>query len=116
MKKSCYLCLALASPSGGMVDTLVSGASASRHVGSSPISGTLDSAFSWVFFILGNSPSMFYGKCLYLGDLITLAMKLTYLYQTPSIEEIFIEGSMPLCLSSLELDVMGENDIFDEEF
>ena len=27
-------------PSGEMVDTLVSGASASRHVGSSPISGT----------------------------------------------------------------------------
>ena len=28
-------------PSGEMVDTLVSGASASRHVGSSPISGTM---------------------------------------------------------------------------
>ena len=40
MRKSFYLCLALASPSGEMVDTLVSGASASRHVGSSPISGT----------------------------------------------------------------------------
>ena len=31
---------ALASPSGEMVDTLVSGASASRRVGSTPISGT----------------------------------------------------------------------------
>ena len=41
MKKSSYLCSALASPSGEMVDTLVSGASASRHVGSSPILGTL---------------------------------------------------------------------------
>ena len=40
MKKSSYLCPASASPSGEMVDTLVSGASASRHVGSSPISGT----------------------------------------------------------------------------
>ena len=40
MKKSFYLCSALASPSGEMVDTLVSGASASRHVGSSPILGT----------------------------------------------------------------------------
>ena len=40
MKKSSYLCSASASPSGEMVDTLVSGASASRHVGSSPISGT----------------------------------------------------------------------------
>ena len=99
-----------------MVDTLVSGASASRHVGSSPISGTNRLSKSWVFCILWNSPSMFYRKCLYLRDLITLAMKLTHLYQTPSIEEIFIEGSMPLCLSSLELDVMGENDIFDEEF
>ena len=45
MKKSSYLCSALTSPSGEMVDTLVSGASASRHVGSSPISGTQDSAF-----------------------------------------------------------------------
>ena len=50
MKKSFYLCSALASPSGEMVDTLVSGASASRHVGSSPISGTLDSAFAGSFF------------------------------------------------------------------
>ena len=50
MKKSFYLCSALASPSGEMVDTLVSGASASRHVGSSPISGTSDSAFAGSFF------------------------------------------------------------------
>ena len=41
MKKSSYLCLALAGPSGEMVDTLVSGASASRRVGSTPISGTI---------------------------------------------------------------------------
>ena len=33
-----------------MVDTLVSGASASRHVGSSPISGTIDSALAGSFF------------------------------------------------------------------
>ena len=32
---------AFPSPSGEMVDTLVSGASASRRVGSTPISGTL---------------------------------------------------------------------------
>ena len=50
MRKSFYLCLALASPSGEMVDTLVSGASASRHVGSSPISGTIDSALAGSFF------------------------------------------------------------------
>ena len=37
MKKSFYLCPALASPSGEMVDTLVSGASASRRGGSTPI-------------------------------------------------------------------------------
>ena len=52
MKKSFYICSALASPSGEMVDTLVSGASASRHVGSSPISGTLDSAFAGSSFLL----------------------------------------------------------------
>ena len=52
MRKSFYLCLALASPSGEMVDTLVSGASASRHVGSSPISGTIDSALAGSFFLL----------------------------------------------------------------
>ena len=53
MKKSCYLCLALASPSGEMVDTLVSGASASRHVGSSPISGTKTQFYtgSFLFYL-----------------------------------------------------------------
>ena len=57
MKKSFYLCPALASPSGEMVDTLVSGASASRRVGSTPISGTISneeefsdsSSFSFIF-------------------------------------------------------------------
>ncbi len=39
-RKILYLCRPVLSPSGEMVDTLVSGASASRHVGSSPISGT----------------------------------------------------------------------------
>ena len=62
MKKSFYLCSALASPSGEMVDTLVSGASASRHVGSSPISGTIDSAFCWVFFIFINLRLVFTSK------------------------------------------------------
>ena len=56
MKKSSYLCLASAGPSGEMVDTLVSGASASRHVGSSPISGTTkkdlaESLLSLFFYI-----------------------------------------------------------------
>ena len=40
LKNNFYLCPAFASPSGEMVDTLVSGASASRRVGSTPISGT----------------------------------------------------------------------------
>ena len=40
LKNIFYLCPAFASPSGEMVDTLVSGASASRRVGSTPISGT----------------------------------------------------------------------------
>ena len=35
-----YLCKSKRCPDGEMVDTLVSGASASRHVGSSPILGT----------------------------------------------------------------------------
>ena len=60
MKKSSYLCSALTSPSGEMVDTLVSGASASRHVGSSPISGTQDSAFCRVFFYFLNLREVFY--------------------------------------------------------
>ena len=52
MKKSFYLCHALASPSGEMVDTLVSGASASRHVGSSPILGTKKSSWlATLFFV-----------------------------------------------------------------
>ena len=40
-KKKCYLCATKRCPDGEMVDTLVSGASASRHVGSSPILGTV---------------------------------------------------------------------------
>ena len=40
IKKECYLCTSKRCPDGEMVDTLVSGASASRHVGSSPILGT----------------------------------------------------------------------------
>ena len=39
-KKKYYLCATKRCPDGEMVDTLVSGASASRHVGSSPILGT----------------------------------------------------------------------------
>ena len=43
-----------------MVDTLVSGASASRRVGSTPISGTIDSAF-WLglFFVCMSDPFIF---------------------------------------------------------
>ena len=60
MKKSFYLCSAFAGPSGEMVDTLVSGAGASRHVGSSPISGTDSneeefsdsSSFSFIFVLM----------------------------------------------------------------
>ena len=58
MKKSFYLCHALTSPSGGMVDTLVSGASASRHVGSSPISGTKRLSFTLGLFLY-LKPEMF---------------------------------------------------------
>ena len=39
-KKKRYLCTSKRCPDGEMVDTLVSGAGASRHVGSSPILGT----------------------------------------------------------------------------
>ena len=39
------------SPDGEMVDTLVSGASASRHVGSSPILGTSDCIWQSLFFV-----------------------------------------------------------------
>ena len=35
-----------------MVDTLVSGASASRRVGSTPISGTKAQSQDWAFFII----------------------------------------------------------------
>ena len=35
-----------------MVDTLVSGASASRRVGSTPISGTKAQLYSWAFFVI----------------------------------------------------------------
>ena len=39
MKKDAYLCPPK-SPGGGMVDALVSGASAARRAGSSPVLGT----------------------------------------------------------------------------
>ena len=39
------------SPSGEMVDTLVSGASASRRVGSTPISGTRVQHYAGLFFL-----------------------------------------------------------------
>ena len=35
-----------------MVDTLVSGASASRRVGSTPISGTKAQSSDWAFFVI----------------------------------------------------------------
>ena len=50
-KKKYYLCATKRCPDGEMVDTLVSGASASRHVGSSPILGTKKSSWLATLFL-----------------------------------------------------------------
>ena len=55
-KKNSYLCTRCC-PDGEMVDALVSGASAERRVGSSPILGTKKGVFELLFvFILLNQP------------------------------------------------------------
>ena len=73
IEKKCYLCKSKRGPGGEMVDTLVSGASASRHVGSSPILGTKKERKLPLFFLCAYSTHIDIPSQLsFQGEIITL--------------------------------------------
>ncbi len=73
IEKKCYLCKSKRGPGGEMVDTLVSGASASRHVGSSPILGTKKERNLPLFFLCLTAPILIFPpKLSFQGEIITL--------------------------------------------
>ena len=72
IEKKCYLCKSKRRPGGEMVDTLVSGASASRHVGSSPILGTKKRGTFLSFFCAYSTHIDIPSQLSFQGEIITL--------------------------------------------
>ena len=77
IEKKCYLCKSKRGPGGEMVDTLVSGASASRHVGSSPILGTKKRGTFLSFFVPTAPILIFPPNSLFYGAIFTASTPLT---------------------------------------